>query len=114
MFSERKNNFKNCAIEPEIKDLTNFLNSAGAKKLDGQGDYVKLKVWTLLKKTEYSAMSDRIEAATFCVAATIAKGNLKIKNVNSKLINTELALLKKAGAKLKLLMIRFLLKTGKN
>ena len=37
MFSKRKTILKNCAIEPEIKDLSNFLNSAGAKyKMVGQ------------------------------------------------------------------------------
>ena len=46
-------------------------------------------------------MSDRIEAGTFCVAATLAKGNLEIKNINPKIIRTELNLLKKIGAKIK-------------
>ena len=47
-------------------------------------------------------MPDRIEVGTFCVAATIAKGNLLIKNFNPKIIQTELNLLKRAGAKIKL------------
>ena len=45
-------------------------------------------------------MSDRIEAGTFSVAATLAKGNLEIKNFNPKVIKTELELLKRAGAKI--------------
>jgi len=90
----------NCAIEPEIKDLTNFLNSAGAK-IRWSGRSCKIEGVESLKQTEYSVMSDRIEAATFCVASTLAKGNLEIKNINYKLINTELALLKKTGAKIK-------------
>ena len=39
-------------------------------------------------------MADRIEAGTFCVAATLAKGNLKISNFDAKIIKTELELLK--------------------
>ena len=95
-----KTYLKNCAIEPEIKDLTNFLNSAGANiKWNGRNcEIVGVKS---LNKTEYSVMADRIEAGTFCVAATLSKGELEIQNLNPKIINTELNLLKKAGAKIK-------------
>ena len=47
-------------------------------------------------------MGDRIETGTFCVAATLAKGDLLIKNFNPKIIQTELELLKKTGAKIKM------------
>ena len=40
-------------------------------------------------------MNDRIEAGTFCVAACLNGGNLKIKNFEPKIINTEINLLKK-------------------
>jgi len=91
-----------CAIEPEIKDLTNFLNSAGAKiKWIGKRT-VKIIGVESLKETKYSVMGDRIEAGTFCVAATLAKGDLLIKNFDPKIIQIELELLKKAGAKIKI------------
>ena len=91
---------KNCAIEPEIKDLTNFLKKAGARikwigKRTVQIDGVKS-----LKSISYSVMGDRIECGTFCVAAALSEGNLKIKGINPKLINTELNLLKKMGTKI--------------
>jgi len=92
---------KNCAIEPEIKDLTNFLNSAGAN-IRWSGRICKIKGTNSLSQTEYTVMADRIEAGTFCVAATLTKGNLEIKNLNPKIIKTELSLLKKAGAKIKI------------
>ena len=91
---------KNCAIEPEIKDLTNFLNSAGAK-ISWIRRTCKIVGVDSLKSTEYSVMADRIEAGTFCVAATLAKGNLKISNFDPKIITTELGLLKRFGAKIK-------------
>ena len=50
-------------------------------------------------------MGDRIEAGTFCVAATANQGNLVIKNFDSKVIKYELDLLKKSGA---------IIKTSKN
>ena len=46
-------------------------------------------------------MGDRIETGTFCVVATLTKGDLTIKNFNPKLIQTELNLLKRFGAKIK-------------
>ena len=91
---------KNCAIEPEIKDLTNFLNKAGAK-INWRGRVCKIIGVNSLNETEYSVMVDRIEAGTFCVAATLAKGNLQINNLNPKIIGTEIKLLKKVGAKIK-------------
>jgi len=91
-----------CAIEPEIKDLTNFLNSAGAKiKWIGKRT-VKIIGVESLKEIKYSVMGDRIETGTFCVAATLAKGDLLIKNFDPKIIQTELELLKKTGAKIKM------------
>ena len=93
---------KNCAIEPEIKDLTNFLISAGAKiKWIGKRTCRIIGVDSL-SETKYSVMGDRIETGTFCVAAAITKGDLKIKKFNPKIIETEINILKKIGAKIKI------------
>ncbi len=96
-----KTTLKNCAIEPEIKDLTNFLNSAGAK-IKWVGRTCKIYGVNSLNQTEYSVMADRIETGTFCVAATLTKGNLEIKNLDPKVIKAELNLLKKTGAQIRL------------
>ncbi len=97
-----KTTLKNCAIEPEIKDLTNFLKSAGANiKWIGRRTCQIVGVKSL-NQTTYSVMGDRIETGTFCVAATLAKGDLIIKNFNPNVIQTELNLLKKVGAKIKI------------
>ena len=92
---------RNCAIEPEIVDLINFLKSGGAKiKFIGKRT-VKIEGIKSLESTSYSVMSDRIETGTFCVAACLTGGNLKINNFDPKIIKTELSLLKKVGAKIK-------------
>ncbi len=91
---------KNCAIEPEIKDLVNFLRSAGAKiKWVGKRTCEIIGV-NSLNDTKYSVMGDRIETGTFCIASTLTKGDLLIKNFNPKLIHTEINFLKKVGAKI--------------
>ena len=100
--AEGKTILKNCAIEPEIKlDLTNFLNRAGARiKWTGKRS-VEIEGVKKLKSVSYSVMSDRIECGTFCVVAAISKGELKINGLNPAIINTEIKLLKKVGAKIK-------------
>ena len=92
---------RNAAIEPEIIDLINFLKSGGAKiKFIGKRT-LKIEGINSLESTSYSVMSDRIETGTFCVAACLTGGNLKINNFDPKIIKTELSLLKKVGAKIK-------------
>ena len=103
----------NCAIEPEIKDLSNFLNLAGAKiKWIGKRTVSIIGVQTL-NSVKYSVMSDRIEAGTFSVAACLNRGNLKIKNFDYKIIQTELNLLKKIGANIKFLKKDIIIKGPK-
>ena len=101
-FAKGKSVLKNCAIEPEIKkDLTNFLQKAGVNiKWIGKRT-VRIYGVKTLKSISYSVMGDRIECGTFCVAAALSEGNLKIRGFNPKLINTELNLLKKTGAKIR-------------
>ena len=91
----------NCAIEPEIKDLVNFLKKMGCNiKWIGKRS-IKIEGVTEVKETIYSVMFDRIEAGTYLVAAAVTEGNLKIKNIIPKIIQTEINTLKKIGAKIK-------------
>ena len=101
VLSEGKTILKNCAIEPEVLDLTNFLKAAGANiKWVGKRTCQIIGV-NSLNEINYSIMGDRIETGTFCVAATLTKGDLLIKGFDPKIIQTELNLLKKTGAKIK-------------
>tara|TARA_Y100001970_G_C14173489_1_gene825531 strand:+ start:61 stop:1323 length:1263 start_codon:yes stop_codon:yes gene_type:complete len=93
---------KNCAIEPEIKDLINFLRKMGCKinwigkrtiRIIGNRD---------LKKTNYQVMFDRIEAGTYMIASALTAGNLRITNIVPKVIYTEINILKKIGTKIKI------------
>ena len=90
----------NCAIEPEIKDLVNFLIKLGCNiKWIGKRSLKILGV-KQIKETTYTVMFDRIEAGTYLIAAAATGGNLKIKNVIPKIIQTEINTLKKIGAKI--------------
>jgi len=91
---------KNCAIEPEIKDLVNFLKSMGCNIKWISKRSVKIEGVSKVKETTYPVMFDRIEAGTYLVAAAVTEGNLKIKNIVPKIIQTEISTLKKIGAKI--------------
>ena len=90
----------NCAIEPEIKDLVNFLNEMGCKIKWTSKRTIKIVGVNQLKKTSYSVMFDRIEAGTYLVAAAVTEGNLKIQNIIPKIIKTEIDVIKKIGSKI--------------
>ncbi len=91
----------NCAIEPEIKDLVNFLKNMGCNIKWISKRSVKIEGVSKIKEITYSVMFDRIEAGTYLVAAAATEGNLKIKSIVPKIIQTEINTLKKIGAKIK-------------
>ncbi len=91
---------KNCAIEPEIKDLTNFLIKLGCDLKWLSNRTIRIKGVKNTHEIKYSVMFDRIEAGTYLVAAAATEGNLRIKKVIPEIIKTEINILKKIGAKI--------------
>ena len=90
----------NCAIEPEVKDLINFLIKLGCDIKWTAKRSLRIIGVKKINEISYSVMFDRIEAGTYLVAAAITEGNLKIKNINPNIIRTEIKILKKIGAKI--------------
>jgi UDP-N-acetylglucosamine 1-carboxyvinyltransferase len=90
----------NCAIEPEIKDLVNFLNEMGCNIKWLSKRTIKIIGVSEIKEISYSVMFDRIEAGTYLVAAAVTEGNLKISNIVPEIIKTEINVLKKLGSKI--------------
>ena len=100
-FAKGKTILKNCAIEPEIEDLINFLRKMGCNiKWNGKRTISIIGVKTL-KETKYKIMFDRIEAGTYMIASALTGGNLKITNIKPKIIKTEIDILRKVGASIK-------------
>ena len=89
----------NCAIEPEIKDLVNFLLKMGCNLKWISKRTIKITETNQINETSYSVMFDRIEAGTYLVAGALTEGNLRIKNVIPSIIKTEINILRKIGAK---------------
>ena len=90
----------NCAIEPEIKDLVNFLIKIGCDIRWVSNRKIKIVGVSEIRETTYSIMFDRIEAGTYLIAAAVTEGDLKNKNVIPNIIQTEINILKKIGAKI--------------
>ena len=90
----------NCAIEPEINDLINFLNKMGCNIRWTSKRTIKIVGVTKLNEISHSVMFDRIEAGTYLIAAAVTEGNLKIQNIDPKIIKTEIDILKKIGLKI--------------
>ena len=90
----------NCAIEPEIKDLVNFLITMGCNIKWIAKRTVKIEGVNILKDLSYKIMPDRIEAGTYLIAAALTEGNLKVTGINPEIINTEINVLKKIGSKI--------------
>ncbi|MCI7766989.1 MAG: UDP-N-acetylglucosamine 1-carboxyvinyltransferase [Oscillospiraceae bacterium] len=75
---------ENAAKEPHIVDLANFLNSIGADIMGAGTDVIKIRGVKHLKGTSYAIIPDQIEAGTYMVAAAATRGNVLIKNVIPK------------------------------
>ncbi|MDC3386600.1 UDP-N-acetylglucosamine 1-carboxyvinyltransferase [Gammaproteobacteria bacterium] len=91
---------KNAAKEPEIIDLANCLRLMGASiEGDGTSDITIIGV-KKLSGCNYDVLPDRIETATFLVAAAITKGNLTLTHTRPDTIKVIINKLRKAGAKI--------------
>lgn len=88
---------ENAAKEPEIVDLANFLNKMGADVKGAGTSSIRIKGVNKLRGCTHQIIPDRIEAATFMVAAAITKGDVTIDNIITSHIRPVIAKLKEIG-----------------
>lgn len=88
---------ENAAKEPHIVDLANFLNSMGAEISGAGTDSIKIKGVQYLSGTNYSIIPDQIEAGTYMVAAAATGGDVLVKNVIPKHLESITAKLQEMG-----------------
>ena len=101
-FAKGETTLSNCAIEPEIKDLINFLKKMGCKINWIKKRSVKIVGVNKLIEASFSVMFDRIEAGTYLIAAAVTEGNLRIKRIVPSIIQREINILKKIGSEIKI------------
>ncbi len=103
VLAEGQTIIENAAMEPEIDDLADFLmaqgasiQGAGTSRLVIQGQDIS----TLKSSRPYQVIGDRIEAATFIIAAIMTKGDVRVEGFNPKHLSYVLEVLIKMGANL--------------
>lgn len=88
---------ENAAQEPEIVDLSNYLNSMGASVRGAGTNSIRIEGVRQLTGTTYAVIPDRIEAGTYMAAAAITGGDVVLKNVLFEHMKPLVAKLKEAG-----------------
>lgn len=95
--AEGKTVIENAAKEPHVVDVANFLNSMGANIKGAGTDVVRITGVQKLHASEYAIIPDQIEAGTFMLAAAITKGDVTVKNVIPKHLESTTAKLIEMG-----------------
>lgn len=88
---------ENCAKEPEIVDLANYINSMGGKIRGAGTETIRIEGVDYLQGTQHTIIPDRIEAGTFMVAAAITGGNVLIKGAVPEHLTSLIAKMEEMG-----------------
>ncbi len=98
--AEGKTVIENCAKEPEIVDLANYLNKMGAKIVGAGTETIRIHGVEKLHGVEHTIIPDRIEAGTFMVAAAVTGGNVLVENVVTEHLRPLIAKLREMGVEI--------------
>lgn len=99
--ADGRTTIENAAKEPHVVDLANFLNSMGANIRGAGTDVIRITGVEKLHKTEYTIIPDQIEAGTFMFAAAATKGDVTVKNVIPKHLESISAKLLEIGCEVR-------------
>ncbi len=97
VLAEGRTTIENAAKEPHVVDLANFLNSMGANIKGAGTDVIRIRGVEKLHRTEYVIIPDQIEAGTFLFAAAVTKGDITVRNVIPKHLESISAKLSEIG-----------------
>ena len=100
VMAEGRTIIENAAKEPHVVDVANFLNSMGANIKGAGTDVIRIKGTARLHGTEYTIIPDQIEAGTFMFAAAATKGDVMVKNVIPKHLESISAKLAEIGCEI--------------
>ena len=88
---------ESAACEPEVVDLANFLNAMGAKIHGAGSPTITITGVKALHGAEHHVIPDRIEAATYAIAAAMTNGEVRIKGARADHIHAVIDKLEEAG-----------------
>ena len=97
VMAEGQTILENCAKEPHVVDLANFLNMCGADVRGAGTDVIKVRGVQQMHGCTYSIIPDQIEAGSYMVAAAATGGDVLIENVTPKHLEPITAKLRRAG-----------------
>ncbi|MBE5734900.1 MAG: UDP-N-acetylglucosamine 1-carboxyvinyltransferase [Clostridiales bacterium] len=92
----------NCACEPEIEDLQDFLNSMGAKVAGAGTSTIIIEGVASLHSTSYTPYPDRIITGTYMIACAMTKGNIRLNGVVPEHNFALIGKLKQAGCRIRI------------
>ncbi|WP_153463503.1 MULTISPECIES: UDP-N-acetylglucosamine 1-carboxyvinyltransferase [Sediminibacillus] len=99
--AEGKTILENCAKEPEIVDLANFLNKMGAKVIGAGTETIRIEGVSTLHGVEHTIIPDRIEAGTFMVGAAITGGNVLVRGAEADHLRSLVSKMEEMGVYIK-------------
>ena len=99
--AEGKTIIENAAKEPHVVDVANFLNSMGANIKGAGTDVIRIRGVQKLHGSDYTIVPDQIEAGTFMLAAAATKGDITIKNIIPKHLESITAKLLEIGCEVR-------------
>ena len=91
---------ENAAKEPHVVDTANFLNMMGANIKGAGTDVIRIKGVSRLHSAEYTIIPDQIEAGTYMIAAAMAGGDVTVKNIIPKHMDSLTAKLAEMGVEI--------------
>lgn len=99
VLAEGVTTIESAACEPEVMDLAYFLNKMGAKIVGAGSPTITINGVRELHGVEHEVIPDRIEAATFAIAAAATGGEVTIKGARPDHLHAVLDKLGEAGVK---------------
>ena len=93
---------ENCAREPEIVDLADFLNKMGARVQGAGTDTITIEGVESLHGCTHKVIADRVETGTYLIAAAATGGRVRIRHANPQHLEAVTSKLMDAGAEITL------------
>ncbi len=114
VLAEGKTILKNCAMEPEVKDLADFLNNCGAHISGAGTSTIEIEGGDPLRANgrEHRVIPDRLEAGSFLIFGALCADELVINNCNPSHLESLIELLRKSGVSIDTEVDRIILKNG--
>ena len=100
VFADGETVIKNCAMEPEIADLCDFLGKHGAVIEGGGTSRIKITGVKKLTPSRHKIIPDRIEAGTYLIMAAVSGGKITLENVDFRHISSLLDILSEMGCEI--------------